>query len=117
MTSTRAISMPSGGGGMVSTAEDYYRFAEMLVNRGATVDDTPARHARLKAEYGRVVVQTAKLVESRPVTRVLRLHRNAIMTDPHAAARRINDLLGGGLDVAAMAAQVDPSLNRRRAIA
>lgn len=26
--------MPSGGGGMVSTAEDYYRFAQMLLNRG-----------------------------------------------------------------------------------
>ena len=27
-------SMPSGGGGMVSTAEDYLRFAQMLANRG-----------------------------------------------------------------------------------
>jgi CubicO group peptidase (beta-lactamase class C family) len=27
-------SMPSGGGGMVSTAEDYYRFAQMLENGG-----------------------------------------------------------------------------------
>jgi CubicO group peptidase (beta-lactamase class C family) len=26
--------MPSGGGGMVSTAEDYYRFAQMLGNSG-----------------------------------------------------------------------------------
>jgi CubicO group peptidase (beta-lactamase class C family) len=26
--------MPSGGGGMVSTAEDYYRFAQMLLNSG-----------------------------------------------------------------------------------
>jgi CubicO group peptidase (beta-lactamase class C family) len=26
--------MPSGGGGMVSTAEDYYRFAQMLENGG-----------------------------------------------------------------------------------
>ena len=26
--------MPSGGGGMVSTAEDYYRFATMLLNQG-----------------------------------------------------------------------------------
>lgn len=26
--------MPSGGGGMVSTAEDYYRFAQMLLNAG-----------------------------------------------------------------------------------
>jgi CubicO group peptidase (beta-lactamase class C family) len=29
--------MPSGGGGMVSTAEDYYRFAQMLGN-GGTLD-------------------------------------------------------------------------------
>ena len=27
-------SLPSGGGGMVSTAEDYFRFAEMLAHRG-----------------------------------------------------------------------------------
>jgi CubicO group peptidase (beta-lactamase class C family) len=26
--------LPSGGGGMVSTAEDYYRFAQTLLNRG-----------------------------------------------------------------------------------
>ncbi len=26
--------LPSGGGGMVSTAEDYYRFAQMLLNHG-----------------------------------------------------------------------------------
>ena len=26
--------MPSGGGGMVTTAEDYYHFAQMLANRG-----------------------------------------------------------------------------------
>ncbi len=26
--------MPSGGGGLVSTAEDYYRFAQMLANEG-----------------------------------------------------------------------------------
>jgi CubicO group peptidase (beta-lactamase class C family) len=30
--------MPSGGGGMVSTAEDYYRFAQMLLN-GGELDD------------------------------------------------------------------------------
>jgi CubicO group peptidase (beta-lactamase class C family) len=29
--------MPSGGGGMVSTAEDYYRFATMLLNRGRQI--------------------------------------------------------------------------------
>src|ERR1700733_9189010 len=30
----REPAMASGGGGMVSTAEDYYRFAQMLANRG-----------------------------------------------------------------------------------
>lgn len=30
--------MPSGGGGLVSTAEDYYRFAQMLGNRGELGD-------------------------------------------------------------------------------
>jgi CubicO group peptidase (beta-lactamase class C family) len=30
--------MPSGGGGMVSTAEDYYRFAQMLANSGELND-------------------------------------------------------------------------------
>jgi CubicO group peptidase (beta-lactamase class C family) len=31
---TTEPTMPSGGGGMVSTAEDYYRFAQMLANGG-----------------------------------------------------------------------------------
>jgi len=31
---TEEPSMPSGGGGLVSTAEDYYRFAQMLANGG-----------------------------------------------------------------------------------
>jgi len=58
-------SMPSGGGGMVSTAEDYYRFALMLGNRGvlngvrvlspATVKLMTANHvpqSLLTGEYG-----------------------------------------------------------------
>lgn len=31
---TAQPTMPSGGGGMVSTAEDYYRFAQMMLNGG-----------------------------------------------------------------------------------
>jgi len=31
---TAQPTMPSGGGGMVSTAEDYYRFAQMMLNDG-----------------------------------------------------------------------------------
>lgn len=31
---TQPPALPSGGGGMVSTAEDYYRFTSMLLNKG-----------------------------------------------------------------------------------
>jgi predicted AlkP superfamily phosphohydrolase/phosphomutase/Tfp pilus assembly protein PilF len=87
----------------------------MLLRRGRPVDDAPAKTARLKAEYGRLILESAKALESRPHTRLLRIHRNSILTDPQDAARRINDFLGGSLKVEAMAAEVIPSLNRHRA--
>jgi tetratricopeptide (TPR) repeat protein len=88
---------------------------QMLINRGVKPNDTPARHARLKAEYGRIVLQAAKLLEQRPNTRLLRLHRSAVLTDPADAASKIDAFLGGGFDVGAMAAEVQPSLHRQRA--
>jgi tetratricopeptide (TPR) repeat protein len=88
---------------------------QMLVNRGITPNDAPDRHARLKGEYGRIVLHTAKLLEKRPNTRLLRLHRSAVLTEPADAASKIDVFLGGGFDVAAMAAEVHPSLNRQRA--
>jgi tetratricopeptide (TPR) repeat protein len=88
---------------------------QMLVNRGITPNDAPDRHARLRGEYGRIVLHTAKLLEKRPNTRLLRLHRSAVLTEPADAARKIDVFLGGGFDVAAMAAEVHPSLNRQRA--
>jgi hypothetical protein len=42
-------------------------------------------------------------------------HREAI-EDPLAVAERVNAFLGGALDPSAMAAVVDPSLYRQRAI-
>jgi hypothetical protein len=88
---------------------------QMLINRGVAVDDNAARNSRLKAEYGRVVLQAARLLEQRPNTRVLRLQRSAVLTAPREAAARIDAFLGGGFDVAAMAAEVRPSLHRQRA--
>jgi predicted AlkP superfamily phosphohydrolase/phosphomutase len=90
---------------------------QMMIRNGKTVDDSPARHARLKAEYGRLVIQVAKHLERRPGTHVLRLHRDSVMRDPVEAASAINRFLGGHLDVAAMAAEVQPSLNHQKAVA
>jgi len=45
---------------------------------------------------------------------VLRIDYAALVGDPLAQAARINEFLGGALDVPAMAAAVDPSLYRNR---
>ena len=41
-------------------------------------------------------------------------HRD-VVSDPAAEANKINEFLGGSLDVSAMAAVVDPALYRQRA--
>ena len=46
---------------------------------------------------------------------VLYLDFAEVVGDPEKAATAINDFLGGGLDVEAMATQVDPNLYRNRA--
>ena len=46
---------------------------------------------------------------------VLYLDFADVVADPETAANRINEFLGGGLDVEAMAMQVDPNLYRNRA--
>ena len=43
-------------------------------------------------------------------------HGEAI-SDPLSAAGKVNEFLGGGLDVAKMAAAVDPALHRNRVTA
>lgn len=49
-----------------------------------------------------------------PNWRVLCLEYHALLREPHAAAKQMNDFIGG-LDTAAMARAVDPSLHRSRA--
>jgi len=45
---------------------------------------------------------------------ILRVDYNAVIRDPLAQAEKVNAFLGGDLDVAAMAAAVDPDLYRNR---
>jgi len=85
----------------------------MLMRSGAAHVENPARESRLKREYGCIVLNVRKHLGQRPRTHVLRLHRDSILSDPKAAADRINSFLGGGWDAVAMAAEVKPALNRR----
>lgn len=66
-------SLPSGGGGMVSTAQDYFRFAQMLLNGGelngvrilspAAVKLMTSNHLpdSMTSAYRRIVTNTPRL--------------------------------------------------------
>jgi len=55
-----------------------------------------------------------KWLREQPHFSVLYVNYREMIQNPSAACRRVNDFLGGGLDVAAMAATVDASLYRNR---
>lgn len=69
----------------------------------------------LKSEYRRILSRARTMLAARPATQLhVILHRDAI-SDPLTIAAKVNDFLGGHLDVARMAAVVDPLLHRRHA--
>jgi hypothetical protein len=70
---------------------------------------------QLKAAYRRQLRQVGAWLARQPNIRVLHLPHAEVISDPAAAAARIDAFFGGGLDTAAMAAAVDPSLHRQRA--
>jgi hypothetical protein len=74
------------------------------------VDD--GKMARLFENH---LVRFTAWVKDRPNIRVLDVDYNKMVADPDPVAAEINQFLGGGLDTAAMAATVDPSLYRNRA--
>ncbi len=90
---------------------------QMIERRGRMMDQTPARMNRLKQEYLRLIVWTKGFLAGRPATSLMCVDRNAILRDPLAAAHAINRFLGGNLDVALMAAEVKPELDRQRGTA
>jgi tetratricopeptide (TPR) repeat protein len=86
----------------------------MIERRGRTTDQTPARLNRLRQEYLRLIVWTKGFLAGRPCTSLMCVNRKAVLADPLAASRAINQFLGGNLDVAAMAGEVKPELDRQR---
>jgi hypothetical protein len=87
----------------------------MLERRGASVPDSPARRARLAAEYARTVKQMLTAAAARPRSALLSVSHADVMRDPVESARAINRFLGGQLSVWQMAAVVDTALHRQQA--
>lgn len=69
---------------------------------------------RLMAIYEQQLKQVHAWLAARPNFAVLPVRHADFMRDAAAQAKALNDFLGGELDVAAMAAAVDPSLHRNR---
>jgi len=70
--------------------------------------------ARLAAGYAEHLVAVKILLARRPCFDVLYLEHHDVVHDPAEYAERIARFLSGGLDVAKMAAAVDPKLHRNR---
>ncbi len=86
----------------------------MLAHKGMPAA-TPKRRALLRDEYHRTLSRLRAMLQHRPATQLLTLPYRDAVSDPQSAAEKINDFLGGGLDVSRMSESVEPALYRNRA--
>ncbi len=86
--------------------------AKMLANRGeqSKVDD-----AAMADLFQRHMQQVLAWMGQQPNIAYIEVDYNALLGDPAAHLKKINDFLGGRLDEEKMAAIIDPKLYRQRA--
>lgn len=82
---------------------------ERLGKPGGRLDDD-----RMAAIFRSQLDDLERWARETPGFELLAVDYNRLVADADAASRAVNDFLGGGLDVARMAAVVDPSLYRQR---
>jgi hypothetical protein len=87
----------------------------MLVRRNQPLPATPERRRMLKNEYARTLGRVKAMLARRPGTQLLVVERSKAIADPEGTALKVNEFLGGGLELAKMAATIDPTLHRIRA--
>ena len=75
---------------------------------GAVPDD------RMKAMFEAELDRCRRWLEEHANFSVLYVNYRDMINDPKTQTQRVNDFLGGGLDVKAMASSVDPTLYRNR---
>lgn len=85
----------------------------MLERRGEPADRVSDE--AMAGMFRRHVAAVLERVRARPEMTLMLLRHGDVLADPAAAARTLEEFLGGGLDVAEMAAAVDGSLWRQRA--
>jgi hypothetical protein len=82
----------------------------MLSRLNPASASTPERRRLLKDEYRRTVDRLKVMLVRRPGTQLLAINYGDAISDGPGVVEKINRFLGGGLDVAKMAAAIDPDL-------
>jgi len=86
---------------------------KMLVQRAET-PGSAEEDARLREHYEKHLAKVHRFLANRPCFSVLRVDYRNALEHPRDEAERINDFLGGGLNVDQMSAVGDKSLYRNR---
>ena len=86
----------------------------MLARGNRSPVATPERRQMLKDEYVRILDRVKEMLARRPATQLMAIEYRKAISDPVATAEKVNGFLGGALDVAKMAAAIDPTLHRNR---
>ncbi len=86
----------------------------MLRRRNSGLEATPERRRLLKDEYLRTLDRVKAMLAARPHSQMLIVEYAAAVSDSMSTALRINAFLGASLNIAKMAAAVDPALHRNR---
>ncbi len=85
---------------------------KMLIRRGEDPDKMD--DAQMAMLFEKHVKQVEEWLNAQPNFRVLYVHYSEVLADPRPHIARINEFLGGNLNIDAMAATVDLDLYRNR---
>lgn len=92
---------------------EVLRSQRVMLERNGTGDDG-ITDEQMRMMFQMEIDKFFKWIAERPAFKMIRVDYNALMQDPVAELTKVNEFLGGGLDVEAMAATVDKSLYRNR---
>jgi len=85
----------------------------MLIHRNEPGEDVPDE--KMAELYEKHLVRVQAWLAAQPHLKTLYLEHRHIIEYPRETAEQVNTFLGGGLDMNAMCAAVDPGLYRQRA--
>lgn len=98
---------------MARDLEEVLRSQRVMLERNGTGNDG-ITDDQMRMMFQMEIDKFFKWIADRPSFKMIRVDYNALMQDPAAELTKVNEFLGGGLDVEAMAATVDKSLYRNR---